>query len=68
MAARLNKVHDLTPMQRIEAFLERHALLFLCIAMIILFILVTCLVVTVFGASVTGTEANGYYYHLGDII
>ena len=68
MAADLHKVHDLTPMEKIEAFLNRHALFFLMLSFITLCILIMLLIYAVFGASFTGTDANAYYYHMGDII
>lgn len=72
MVADLHKKTQVSPFKsifgRLEAFLERHAFFFLCVCMVILFLLVTMLIMVVFGASVTGTEANAYYNHLGDII
>ena len=55
-----------------EAWLDRHAILLLTIAVIILFVLVLALIGVVFN-MISGdhilsmTESNGYYYHLGDI-
>ena len=56
----------------LEAWLNRHAILLLTIAVIILFVLVMLLIGVVFN-MISGdhilsmTESNGYYYHLGDI-
>ena len=73
MAARLSKndVHSLSFSDKVEAFLNRHAIFFICVCMIILFVLVTVLIYTIFGVSaahVTGTESNVYYYGLKDIV
>ena len=72
MAARLHKtsdVHRLTSLSdKVEAFLNRHALFFVCICMIILFALITVLFYTIIGVSATSTEANAWYYHLEDIV
>ena len=70
---RLHKVDDAQPFYNsLEAWLDRHAILLLTIAVIILFVLVMLLIGVVFN-MVSGdhilsmTESNGYYYHLGDI-
>lgn len=68
MAADLHKVHDLTPMEKIEAFLQRHAFIFLMLSFITLCILIMLLIYAVFGAKPSVTDSNGYYYHLKDII
>ena len=70
---RLAKVDDAQPFYNsLEAWLQRHAILILTIAIIILFVLVMLLIGVVFGMIGNGhfismTESNGYYYHLGDI-
>ena len=70
---RLHKVDDAQPFYNSwEAWLDRHAILLLTIAVIILFVLVMLLIGVVFN-MISGdhilsmTESNGYYYHLGDI-
>ena len=70
---RLAKVeNDAQPFYNLEAWLDRHAILLLTIAVIILFVLVMVLIGVVFN-MISGdhilsmTESNGYYYHLGDI-
>ena len=70
---RLHKVDDAQPFYNsMEAWLDRHAILLLTIAVIILFVLVMLLIGVVFN-MISGdhilsmTESNGYYYHLGDI-
>ena len=70
---RLHKVDDAQPFYNsLEAWLDRHAILLLTIAVIILFVLVMVLIGVVFN-MISGdhilsmTESNGYYYHLGDI-
>ena len=70
---RLAKVENETqPFYNLEAWLDRHAILLLTIAVIILFVLVMLLIGVVFN-MISGdhilsmTESNGYYYHLGDI-
>ena len=69
---RLHKVDDAQPFYNLEAWLDRHAILLLTIAVIILFVLVMLLIGVVFN-MISGdhilsmTESNGYYYHLGDI-
>ena len=67
---RLAKVeNDAQPFYNsLEAWLNRHAILLLTIAVIILFVLVMLLISVVFsGHFLSMTESNGYYYHLGDI-
>ena len=55
-----------------ENFMDRHYETILKILFIILIVLLILLVGTVFvlfvihGANITGTEANGFYYHLED--
>ena len=55
-----------------ESFMDRHFETILKVLFIILILLLILLVGTVFvilitnGSSITGTEANGYYYHLED--
>ena len=55
-----------------ETFMDRHFETILKVLFIILILLLILLVGTVFvilitnGSSITGTEANGYYYHLED--
>ena len=70
---RLHKVDDAQPFYNsLDAWLQRHAILLLTIAVIILFVLVMLLIGVVFN-MISGdhilsmTESNGYYYHLGDI-
>ena len=70
---RLHKVDDAQPFYNsLEAWLDRHAILLLTIAVIILFVLVMLLIGGVFN-MISGdhilsmTESNGYYYHLGEI-
>ena len=70
---RLHKVDDAQPFYNsLEAWLDRHAILLLTIAVIILFVLVMLLIGVVFN-MISGdhilsmTESNGYYYHLGDL-
>ena len=70
---RLHKVDDAQPFYNsLEAWLDRHAILLLTIAVIILFVLVMLLIGVVFN-MISGdhilsmTESNGYCYHLGDI-
>ena len=70
---RLHKVDDAQPFYNsLEAWLDRHAILLLTIAVIILFVLVMLLIGVVFNMIsgdhiISMTESNGYYYHLGDI-
>ena len=66
---RLAKVDDAQPFYNsLDAWLQRHAILLLTIAVIILFVLVGLLISVVFsGHFLSMTESNGYYYHLGDI-
>ena len=70
---RLHKVDDAQPFYNsLEAWLDRHAILLLTIAVIILFVLVMLLIAVVFNMLsgdhiISMTESNGYYYHLGDI-
>ena len=70
---RLHKVDDAQPFYNsLEAWLDRHAILLLTIAVIILFVLVMLLIAVVFNMLsgdhiLSMTESNGYYYHLGDI-
>ena len=55
-----------------ENFMDRHYETILKILFIVLILLCILLVGTVFvlfvihGANITGTEANGFYYHLED--
>ena len=55
-----------------ESFMDRHYETILKVLFIILILLLILLVGTVFvlfvmhGANITGTEANGFYYHLED--
>lgn len=65
-----NDVHRLTPNEKVEAWLNRHAPLLLVICIFLLFLLIVVLIVALFNvaAAPTGTEANVYYYHLEDII
>ena len=55
-----------------ETFMDRHFETILKVLFIILILLLILLVGTVFvlfvmhGANITGTEANGFYYHLED--
>ena len=54
-----------------ESTLQRYAPYLLIVCLIILTLLIFALVFTVMGASassLTGTEANGYYYHLEELI
>ena len=71
---RLAKVeNDAQPFYNsLEAWLDRHAILLLTIAVIILFVLVMVLIAVVFNMLsgdhiISMTESNGYYYHLGDL-
>ena len=66
---RLQKVNDVQPCYNsLEAWLQRHAILILTIAVIILFVLVGLLISVVFsGHFLSMTESNGYYYHLRNI-
>ena len=69
---RLEKQTESQPFYNWDAWLQRHAILILTIAIIILFVLVMLLIGVVFGIIGNGhfismTESNGYYYHLGDI-
>ena len=53
-----------------ESTLQRYAPYLLIVCFIILTLLIFALVFTVMGvsaSSLTGTEANGYYYHLEKI-
>ena len=53
-----------------ESTLQRYAPYLLIVCLIILTLLIFALVFTVMGvsaSSLTGTEANGYYYHLEKI-
>ena len=53
-----------------ESTLQRYAPYLLIVCFIILVLLIFALVFTVMGvsaSSLTGTEANGYYYHLEKI-
>ena len=53
-----------------ESTLQRYAPYLLIVCLIILVLLIFALVFTVMGvsaSSLTGTEANGYYYHLEKI-
>ena len=66
---RLQKVNEAQPCYNsLEAWLQRHAILILTIAVIILFVLVGLLISVVFsGHFLSMTESNGYYYHLRNI-
>ena len=66
---RLQKVNDAQPCYNsMEAWLQRHAILILTIAVIILFVLVGLLISVVFsGHFLSMTESNGYYYHLNQL-
>ena len=72
MAADLHKKTDVSPLTemkiKMEAFLQRHAFIFLMFSFIILCILIMLLIYAVFGAKPSVTDSNGYYYHLKDII
>ena len=66
---RLQKVNDAQPCYNsMEAWLQRHAILILTIAVIILFVLVGLLISVVFsGHFLSMTESNGYYYHMNQL-
>ena len=66
---RLQKVNEAQPCYNsLEAWLQRHAILILTIAVIILFVLVGLLISVVFsGHFLSMTESNGYYYHLQNL-
>ena len=66
---RLQKVNDAQPCYNsLEAWLQRHAILILTIAVIILFVLVFALISVVFsGHFLSMSESNGYYYHLQNL-
>ena len=65
---RLAKVDDAQPFYNLEAWLQRHAILLLTIAVIILFVLVFALISVVFsGHFLSMSESNGYYYHLQNL-
>ena len=66
---RLERVNESQPFYNsLEAWLQRHAILILTIAVIILFVLVGLLISVVFsGHFLSMTESNGYYYHLRNI-
>ena len=70
---RLHKVDDAQPFYNsLEAWLDRHAILLLTIAVIILFVLVLALIGVVFG-MIGGhvpsmTESGNLYNHLQDVI
>lgn len=66
---RLQKVNDAQPCYNsLEALLQRHAILILTIAVIILFVLVGLLISVVFsGHFLSMTESNGYYYHMNQL-
>ena len=66
---RLQKVNDAQPCYNsLEAWLQRHAILILTIAVIILFVLVGLLISVVFsGHFLSMTESNGYYYHMNQL-
>ena len=55
-----------------ESFMDRHFETILKALFLVLIVLLILLIGTVFvilitnGSSITGTEANGYYYHLED--
>ena len=66
---RLERVNESQPFYNsLEAWLQRHAILILTIAVIILFVLVGLLISVVFsGHFLSMTESNGYYYHLQNL-
>ena len=65
---RLAKVDDAQPFYNLEAWLQRHAIFILTIAVIILFVLVGLLISVVFsGHFLSMTESNGYYYHMNQL-
>ena len=70
---RLQKVNDAQPCYNsLEAWLQRHAILILTIAVIILFVLVFALISVVFfgladGHFLSMSESNGYYYHMNQL-
>ena len=66
---RLGKQDNIQPCYNsLEAWLQRHAILILTIAVIILFVLVGLLISVVFsGHFLSMTESNGYYYHLQNL-
>jgi hypothetical protein len=61
--ARLNKQE---PMGKYEAWVVSHANIFLPVAVVILFILFTCLVFALTGVS--ATESGNVYNHFQDVI
>ena len=69
--ARLSKVNKVSHRERMEAWLNRHAPYILFLLIILLCVLIIALLLTFVmhgGGNMTMTEANGYYYHLRDIV
>ena len=70
--ARLHKNQDnISYKMRMEAWLERHAPYILFLLIIVLCVLIIALLLTFVmhgGGNLTATEANGYYYHLRDVV
>ena len=68
---RLQKQEESNFSDFIESWAFRNAHILLPLAIILLILLIVALVATIVvhgGANVTMTEANGYYYHLRDIV
>ena len=68
---RLEKQEEFNIMKAIEGWALRNAHILLPLAIILLILLIVALVATIVvhgGANMTMTEANGYYYHLRDIV
>ena len=71
MSADLHKKEELSFTARWEQWIAPYVPYLLILCLIILVLLVFALACTLMGVSahsLTGTEANAYYYHLEDII
>lgn len=58
--------NDVSLFNHVEEYLQRYSFPLMIISLIILGLLIVLLVFAL--AGVVGTEANVYYYHIGDII
>jgi hypothetical protein len=70
MPVDLHKKEDINFAMKWEAWVQRHAPILLLLSLIILVLLVIALACAIMGVSahsLTGTEANNFYYHLEEL-
>ena len=71
MATDLRKKQDNGILVKLDGFAMKYASILLPLAVILLIVLITVTVVMIAqmqGLQMSVTEANGYYYHLKDVV